>query len=86
MKDLTILSKKLAFYIVELVAITEFLVKKHYETTFQSHQAVWDQEFNESDKSTFEIIKGTFSKGLWSLRSQKLIPIEDKIIDSESEF
>jgi len=84
--DSTTLSKKLAFYIVKLAAITGFLIKKYYKVTFQSHQVVWDQKFDKINKSIFETIKEAFSKGLWSLKSQKLRPIEEEIVDSESDF
>ncbi len=62
------------------------MVKRHHEATFQLHQAVWDQEFDESNKNTFETIKGVFSRKPWSLRFQKLIPIEEETVDSKSDF
>ncbi len=62
MENSIISSKKLAYYIVELVAITGFLVKRYHEVIFQSYQIVWNQEFKESNRSTFKIIKGVFNK------------------------
>ncbi len=40
MGDLITPSKKLAYYIIKLAALTGFLIKRHYEATFQLHQAV----------------------------------------------